>query len=51
MVDDGFVPTVFSHNRDRPIIHDVAGAFLRAIAEQARKANFANGTSLPHTAR
>jgi hypothetical protein len=38
MVEDSFVPTVFSHNRDRLIIHDVAGEFLRAIVEQARKA-------------
>ena len=38
MVEDSFVPTVFSHNRDRLIIHDAAGEFLRAIVEQARKA-------------
>lgn len=38
MVEDSFVPTVFSHNRDRLIIHDVAGEFLRTIVEQARKA-------------
>jgi len=38
MVEESFVPTVFSHNRDRLIIHDVAGEFLRAIVEQARKA-------------
>ena len=38
MVEPSFVPTVFSHNRDRLIAHDVAGEFLRAIVEQARKA-------------
>jgi transposase len=38
MVEESFVPTVFSHNRDRLIVHDVAGEFLRAIVEQARKA-------------
>lgn len=38
MVEDSFVPTVFSHNRDRLIVHDVAGEFLRAVVEQARKA-------------
>jgi transposase len=38
MVEDSFVPTVFSHNRDRLIIHDAAGEFLRAIVAQARKA-------------
>jgi transposase len=38
MVEDSFVPTVFTHNRDRLIIHDTAGAFLRAIVEQARNA-------------
>jgi transposase len=38
MVEPSFVPTVFSHNRDRLIIHDAAGEFLRAIIEQARKA-------------
>lgn len=37
MIEPSFVPTVFSHNRDRLIIHDVAGEFLRAIVEQARK--------------
>jgi transposase len=35
MVEDSFVPTVFSHNRDRLIVHDAAGEFLRAIVEQA----------------
>jgi transposase len=38
MVEPSFVPTVFTHNRDRLIIHDAAGEFLRAIVEQARKA-------------
>jgi transposase len=38
MVEESFVPTVFTHNRDRLIAHDVAGEFLRAIVEQARKA-------------
>jgi IS5 family transposase len=38
MVEDSFVPTVFTHNRDRLIIHDAAGEFLRAIVEQARRA-------------
>ncbi len=38
MVEDSFVPTVFSHNRDRLIVHDVAGEFLRAVVEQARGA-------------
>jgi hypothetical protein len=38
MVEPSFVPTVFTHNRDRLIIHDAAGEFPRAIVEQARKA-------------
>jgi transposase len=38
MVEEGFDPSAFSHNRDRLIIHDAAGEFLRAIVEQARKA-------------
>jgi transposase len=38
MVEPSFVPTVFTHNRERLIIHDAAGEFLRAIVEQARKA-------------
>jgi hypothetical protein len=38
MIEATFVPTVFSHNRDRLIVHDVAGEFLRAIVGQARKA-------------
>jgi hypothetical protein len=28
MVEESFVPTVLSHNRDRLIVHDVAGEFL-----------------------
>jgi len=36
MVEESFVPTVFTHNRDRLIAHDVAGEFLRAVVEQAR---------------
>jgi transposase len=38
MVEESFVPTVFTKNRDRLIAHDVAGEFLRAIVEQARRA-------------
>src|SRR5580692_2542067 len=38
MVEESFVPTVFTHNRDRLVIHDAAGEFLRAIVEQAHKA-------------
>ena len=38
MVEPGFVPTVFTKNRDRLIAHDVAGEFLRAIVAQARAA-------------
>ena len=38
MVEESFVPTVFTHNRGRLIVHDAAGEFLRAIVEQARKA-------------
>src|SRR5258708_4393824 len=38
MTEPSFVPTVFSKNRDRLIIHDVAGEFLRAVVEQARDA-------------
>jgi hypothetical protein len=33
MVEESIVPTVFSHNRDRLSVHDVAGEFLRATAE------------------
>src|SRR5579864_2392866 len=38
MVEESFDPSVFSHNRDRLIIHDVCGEFLRALVEQAREA-------------
>ena len=38
MVEQSFHPSVFSHNRDRLIIHDVAGELLRAIVEEARQA-------------
>jgi transposase len=34
MVEKSFVPTVFSHNRDRLMAHDAAGEFLRAHAER-----------------
>ncbi len=38
MVEESFVPTVFTKNRDRLIAHDVAGEFLRAVVAQARSA-------------
>ena len=38
MVEESFVPTVFTHNRDRLLVHDVAGEFLRTIVERARTA-------------
>lgn len=38
MVEESFVPTVFTKNRERLIAHDVAGEFLRAIVAQARGA-------------
>lgn len=38
MVEESFVPTVFTHNRTRLIAHDVAGEFFRAVVEQARGA-------------
>jgi transposase len=38
MTEDVFVPTVFTHNRDRLLNHDVAGEFLRVIVAQARAA-------------
>jgi hypothetical protein len=38
MVEESFVPTVFTHNRERLIIHDAARAFLRTLVEQARRA-------------
>ncbi len=39
MSDESFVPTVFTHNRNRLIAHDVAGEFFRAVIEQARAAH------------
>ena len=39
MTEDGFDPTVFTHNRVRLIAHDVAGEFFRAVVEQARAAH------------
>jgi transposase len=39
MTEDSFDPTVFTHNRERLIAHDVAGEFFRAVVEQARAAN------------
>jgi transposase len=36
MIEESFVPTVFTKNRDRLIAHDVAGAFLRVVIAQAR---------------
>ena len=38
MVEPSFVPTVFSHNRDRLLAHDVAREFLLAIVAKARAA-------------
>ncbi len=38
MVEQSFVPTVFTKNRDRLLAHDVAGEFFRAVVAQARKA-------------
>jgi transposase len=39
MDEPSFVPTVFTHNRERFIAHDAAGAFFRAVVEQARDAH------------
>jgi len=39
MDEESFVPTVFTHNRNRLIAHDVAGQFFRAVVEQARAAH------------
>lgn len=33
MVEESFVPTVFTKNRDRLLAHDVAGEFFRAVGE------------------
>jgi transposase len=38
MVEESFVPTVFTKNRDRLLAHDVAGEFFRAVVEQAKTA-------------
>src|SRR5215472_2359979 len=38
MVEESFVPTVFTKNRDRLIAHDAAGEFLQAVVAQARRA-------------
>ena len=39
MDEASFVPTVFTHNRNRLIAHDVAGEFFRAVVERARAAD------------
>ncbi len=38
MTESSFDATVFTHNRERLIAHDVAGEFFRAVVEQARAA-------------
>src|SRR5271163_1828009 len=38
MVEESFVPTVFTKNRNRLIAHDVAREFLLAVVAQARAA-------------
>lgn len=38
MASGSFVPTVFSKNRQRLLVHDVAGKFLRLVVQQARAA-------------
>lgn len=38
MVEESFVPTVFTKNRERLLAHDVAARFFGAVVEQARKA-------------
>jgi transposase len=38
MIEQSFVPTVFTKNRERLLAHDVAGEFFRAVVAQARKA-------------
>jgi transposase len=38
MVEPSFVPTVFTHNRDRLLAHDVAREFLLTIVAKARGA-------------
>src|ERR1700689_1056637 len=36
MVEEGFVPTVFTKNRERLLKHDVAGQFFRRVVDGAR---------------
>jgi transposase len=38
MVEESFVPTVFTKNRERLLAHDVAARFFAAVVEQARSA-------------
>lgn len=38
MVEPSFVPTVFTHNRDRLLAHDVAREFLLAVVARAQSA-------------
>jgi len=38
VVEESFVPTVFTKNRERLLAHDVAARFFGAVVEQARKA-------------
>ena len=38
MVEESFVPTVFTKNRERLLAHDVAARFFGAVVEQAREA-------------
>ena len=38
MVEESFVPTVFTKNRERLLAHDVAGEFFRAVVAQAKSA-------------
>ncbi len=39
MVEESFVPTVFTKNRARLLAHDVAARFFGAVVEQARQAH------------
>ena len=38
MVEESFVPTVFTKNRERLLAHDVAGEFFRVVVAQGRAA-------------
>ena len=38
MIEESFVPTVFTKNRERLLAHDVAGEFFRIVVAQARAA-------------